>query len=368
MVSMPTWAVIGALAAAVPVLVSCASPTPTPTTPPPTPTPALLNTVPLTPTPEPRPEPTPTATPMPPCDLRAPYDVAVVITQTEGEEVLTQHGTFSYDDGDGQHRIFDHEGNVEVEYIVKDGVAFARWDDSGWERGYGWPEGYDTRLGPCAPILHPSGYYVRGDHLYSLTSEQEIDGETVRGLEFTYPEDAGYERTIYVGPDDRIRQIVEVHEEPEVELVMVFSGYSEPNTIELPVNGARPTPTPGQWGSREFEVTPLPPTPTPTPRDPTPTPEPTFGECDCDGRIPVEEIYAHARELLIERLNPIKVTMSIDSAVWGSDKGEWTVIANTCNEEGLHYESSFEGTWDADCSVDGYRSRSSRIAGTCLLE
>ena len=369
---MPTWTVLGVLAAAVLALVSCASPTPTPTTPTPTPAPALLNTVPLPLTPEPTPEPTPTATPLPSCDLRAPYDVAVAITYREDEEVLTQSGTISYDDGDTHQWYFDQEGNVEREYILKNGEAYIRLGDRGWEQIYGGLYGGlgddVTRLGPCAPILHASGYFVRGDHLYSLAGEREMDGETVRGLEFTYPEDAGYERTIYIGLDDRIRQIVDVHEELEGELVMAFSGYGEPNTIEPPAVGARPTPTPGQWGSREFELTPLPPTPTRTPRDPTPTPEPTFGECDCDGRIPVEEIYALAREELIDSVNPAKVAMAIDSAEWGSDKGEWTVIANTCNEKGLHYESRIKGTWDADCGVDGHFSSSSRIADTCQLE
>lgn len=353
-------------------LAACAASTPTPTaTLVPVPTLQAVPTWTPEPTWTPVPAPTfmPTATPSPSCDPTAPYDTVTEATAVRDGEETHQQVMARFDRGDF-HQEFSVDGEPDGEQLQIDGKVYFKQGDDRWREGYGSQAGF---LGPCGPIQHTSGYFARGEAWYALLEEEQLDGETVRVLESIEPLDEIRQKaTIYVGYDDQIRRIVTDYELDgySARAVETFSGYGEPNVLPGEPSQLRPTPTPSEYPTRKVTLVPPPPEPTSTPSPPTPTPLPTFGECDCDGRVPIEEMYDSTIEYLMDRHSPryTKVEVTLLSAEWGSDEGMWETAAYACTDEGGLYESTTRGTWDADCNIQSRGSSSSRISETCDLQ
>ena len=232
-------------------------------------------------------------------------------------------------------------------------MQWYKFGDEDWDEVNG--GGGDREGNPCGPIPHESGYFAKGQWLYRYMGDAILDGETVRRLESIQPFDqAGQKIQLWVNLQGYI-----VRTETEIDrfgavgsVVSTNTGFGEPNDLPDPAI-ERLTPTPGIWGTRRVEVTPRSPTPTPTA---TPVPTPTTGPCDCDGDIPVDAIYEAVGERYAEQVfRPIDtLEMTLNSAEWGIDKGEYVMIVRICElddgeRRGVKWTTT--GTWDADCRV-----------------
>ncbi len=303
------------------------------------------------------PTPSSTPTPLPSCDPNMPYDVLTeeMLTYKEYGEVTTTTETRFASGGDHHSVIYDEEGNVTYQELWKDGMRWYKFGDQDWDEIIG--GGGDQSRDACGPIPHESGYFAKGLWLYRHVGDTILDGETVRHLESVQPfEQAGQKIQLWVNLQGYI-----VRTETEFDrfdavgsAVLTTTGFGEPNDLPDPaVKHPTPTPTPGMWGSRRVEVTPRAPTPTPSA---TPIPTPTTGPCDCDGDIPVDAIYEAVEERYAEqRFRSIDtLEMTLDSAEWGIDEGEYVMIVRTCElddgeRRGIRWTAT--GTWDADCRV-----------------
>ncbi|MYA49809.1 MAG: hypothetical protein F4045_03950 [Chloroflexi bacterium] len=298
---------------------------------------------------------TPTLAPLPSCDPDIPYDVLTEQTFTykeHGEVATTTETRFA---GGGDHHTvwYDEEGNVTYQELWKDGVEWSKFDDQDWGEVTG---GIGDRAGnQCGPVPHESGYFAKGQWLYRYMGDTILDGETVRRLESVQPfEEAGQKIQLWVNLQGYI-----VRSEAEIDqfgavgsAVSTTTGFGEPNDLPDPAI-ERFTPTSGMWGTRRVEVTPRGPDPTPTA---TPVPTPATGPCDCDGDIPVDAIYETVGERYAEQVfrSIDTLELTLVSAEWGIDKGEYEMIVRICElddgrRHGIRWTTT--GTWDADCSV-----------------
>ncbi|MXW31420.1 MAG: hypothetical protein F4Z88_12105, partial [Chloroflexi bacterium] len=231
--------------------------------------------------------------------------------------------------GDHYSVSYDEEGNVTSQELWKDGLDWFKFGDQDWSEASG--AGGDRVGNPCGPVPHERGYFAKGQWLYRYVGDTILDGETVRRLESVQPfEEADQKIQLWVNLQGYIvRSEIEIDRFGTVgSAVSTNTGFGEPNDLPDPAS-ERLTPASGMWGTRRVEVTPRAPTPTPTA---TPVPTPATGPCDCDGDIPVDAIYETVGERYAEQVfrSIDTLELTLVSAEWGIDKGEYEMIVRIC--------------------------------------